>query len=160
MLIDPPTFSEEFRNDKSSKLQNLIGRESPNKKPNMSRIDAATRLSRLWKASAAANCVTAVLKTDGTHATDPLDVLDTLRSGWFGTFSRPSPPTLRPTPSFAPSNPRGTSLLHIPPRLRISCSSSSPLRIVARALMASPVPTIKPWPFSRLAYFLRPTLCY
>ena len=45
LLIDPPSFSEEFQNNKSSKLQNLISRESANKKPNMSRIEAATRLS-------------------------------------------------------------------------------------------------------------------
>ena len=92
VLIYPRSFAEEFRSFKASRIANVIEHESGRRKPNTSKIEAATRLSRLWKASAPTNFVAAVITDSGTPAVEPAHILDTLKAGWFGTFSRPSPP--------------------------------------------------------------------
>ena len=103
MLTHAAEFAEEFRVCKSSNFSSQISRESAKKQTSASKISAATRLSRLWNANAPANCIAAIVRSDGSLAVAPLEVLEALRTGWFGTFSRPSPPHPR-ADSFLRSN--------------------------------------------------------
>ena len=52
VLTCPMSFAEEFRNHKATSIARSIERESARPRPSSSKLEAATRLSRLWKATA------------------------------------------------------------------------------------------------------------
>ena len=64
-LHDPVKFADEFRDFKHSHYHKHINHLIQQNKPNSSKIEAATRLSRLWSAHAPVNCVAAITAENG-----------------------------------------------------------------------------------------------
>ena len=93
MLIDPIQFAQDFASSKKQKLDKTIHFEisKPDKKQNKSRISAAMRLSKLWRASGPANSVAAIVSEVGKTLTQHADIAQEVGQVWGRTFAKTSP---------------------------------------------------------------------
>ena len=92
-LIDPIQFAQDFASSKKQKLDKTLHFEisKPDKKQNKSRISAAMRLSKLWRASGPANSVAAILSEVGKTLTQHADIAQEVGQVWGRTFAKTSP---------------------------------------------------------------------
>ena len=86
-LHDPCKFAEEFRELKHTQFHAQINQLIQQSKPNHSRIEAASRLSKLWRAHAPVNSVAAITAENGHTLVHEEDKAHELGSVWARTFS-------------------------------------------------------------------------
>lgn len=92
-LHDAAAFSNEYRIAKLEHCNRLLEYETKQQpsKPNASKISAAARMSKLWKAVSPSNHVSSVLRADGSETNSIQDMASELGSSWAPTFSKVDP---------------------------------------------------------------------
>ena len=93
MSVNPVDFALDFASSKKSQLDKVIHCEisKPKQKQNKSRISAAMRLAKLWRASGPVNSVAAIISESGETLTEHDDIGLEVGQVWGRTFAKTTP---------------------------------------------------------------------